>query len=68
MGYKIYQRILECGCCGRTPEDWEPMWEMCGEYICETCIDKDEDEYEDEDEPDNKCPHCDQESCDCDMI
>jgi len=44
MGNKTYQRILVCGDCGRTPDDGEPMWEMCGEYICEQCIYKDDDE------------------------
>jgi hypothetical protein len=62
MGLKTYQRILECGDCGRIPDDGEPMWEMCGQYICETCIDKDEDEE------DRKCHYCGQDSCDCDML
>jgi hypothetical protein len=48
MGHRVTQRILVCGDCGRTPEDGEYMWEMCGEYICTDCIDKeDEDETED---------------------
>lgn len=64
VGNKVYQRILECGWCGRTPEDGEPMWEMSGEYVCETCLD-DEDG---DDEPDIKCFYCGEESCDCDML
>lgn len=43
MGLKTYQRILECQECERTPEDGEPMWEMCGGYTCQDCIDKDDD-------------------------
>lgn len=42
MGQKTYQRILECGECRRTPEDGEPMWEMCGMHICEACADSDD--------------------------
>ena len=42
MGHRTTQRILECGECGRTPDDGEYMWEMCGEYICVSCINKDE--------------------------
>jgi hypothetical protein len=43
MGQRITQRILECGECGRTPDDGEYLWEMCGEYICSECIDKSDD-------------------------
>lgn len=39
MGHKVIQRILECDCCGRIPDDGENLWEMCGKYICETCFD-----------------------------
>ena len=46
MGQRTTQRILECGDCERIPEDGEHMWEMCGEYICSTCIDKDDEEEE----------------------
>ena len=42
MGHKTQQRILECGDCGRIPEHGEDMWEMCGEYICADCIDKED--------------------------
>lgn len=62
MGHRIYQRILKCGDCERIPDDGEPMWEMCGKYICETCIDKDDDE------PGRQCKYCGEESCDCDML
>jgi hypothetical protein len=40
----IWQRILVCDECGRTPEDFEPLWEMCGLYICADCIEKPDDE------------------------
>ena len=40
MGQRVIQRILECGDCGRTPDDGEYMWEMNGQYICSECIDK----------------------------
>ena len=42
MGRRTTQRILVCDECGRTPEDGEYLWEMCGVYICAECIDKDE--------------------------
>ncbi len=42
MGHRVTQRILECSDCGRTPDDGEYMWEMCREYICKECIDKEE--------------------------
>ena len=48
MGQRTTQRILECDDCGRTPEDGEYMWEMCGKYICSTCIDKEEEDEEEE--------------------
>lgn len=47
MGHRTTQRILVCSECGRTPDDGEYLWEMCGEYICEKCIDK-EDEHKPE--------------------
>jgi hypothetical protein len=47
MGRRITQRIIICDDCGRTPEDGEYIWEMAGEYICENCIDKDEEDKED---------------------
>lgn len=45
MGNRVIQRIHECSTCGRTPDDGEYLWEMCGEYVCEKCVDK-EDEQE----------------------
>jgi hypothetical protein len=42
MGRRVTQRILECGECGRIPDDGEYLWEMGGEYICSDCIDKDD--------------------------
>ena len=51
MGQRTTQRILECVSCLRTPEDGEYLWEMCGDYICEKCIDKEEsDDKGDDDE------------------
>jgi hypothetical protein len=41
MGRRVTQRILECAICEKTPEDGEYLWEMCGEYWCEECCDKD---------------------------
>ena len=46
MGHRTYQRILICDVCGETPENGEPMWEMCGEYWCEACCNKEESETE----------------------
>ena len=48
MGQRVTQRILECHCCNRTPEDGEHMWEMCGDYLCAECVDGDNDKDEDE--------------------
>jgi len=62
MGHRTTQRILECGDCGRTPEDGENMWEMCGKYICATCI------IDDEPEETRACMYCGKESCDCDSL
>ena len=39
MGHRVYQRIRMCDGCGEIPEDGSPMWEMCGEYLCEDCVD-----------------------------
>ena len=39
MGHRVTQRILTCFQCGKTPEDGEYLWEMCGEYVCANCID-----------------------------
>ena len=39
MGQKIIQRIVSCDCCGETPNDGEPLWEMGNENICEKCFD-----------------------------
>ncbi len=44
MGRRTTQIILVCSECGRTPEDGKYLWEMCGEYVCAACVDKDEDE------------------------
>jgi len=49
MGRMVIQRILECNDCGKTPEDGEKLWEMCGVYICEKCIEKEESETEEGD-------------------
>ena len=45
MGHRVTQRILTCFQCGKTPEDGEYLWEMCGKYVCANCIDS---EVEDE--------------------
>ena len=46
MGQRLIQRILECSDCGVIPEDGESIWEMYNgngpEYLCEKCVDKDE--------------------------
>jgi len=39
MGYRTTQRILECAQCKETPDDGEYLWEMCGSYYCEKCVD-----------------------------
>lgn len=44
MGQRTTQRILECSVCHRTPDDGEYLWEMCGEYMCADCVDKDHEE------------------------
>ena len=44
MGHRVTQRIITCDECGETPEDGEHLWEMCGEYICSNCIDKDDED------------------------
>jgi len=41
MGNRITQRVFQCGICGKTPDDGEYMWEMCGEYWCEDCCEND---------------------------
>ena len=47
MGHRITQRILDCSQCETTPEDGSYLWEMCGEFICEKCIEKnDSDEFD----------------------
>lgn len=38
MGHRTIQRILECAQCKETPVDGEYLWEMCGEYLCATCV------------------------------
>jgi len=48
MGHKTYQRILTCKQCDNTPEDGEPLWDMCNGWYCEDCVDNIEDEVEDE--------------------
>ena len=40
MGHRVTQRIFQCDLCGTTPDDGEYLWEMCGEYWCESCCDK----------------------------
>ena len=50
MGYRTTQRILECDECKETPDHGEYLWEMCGVYICAACIEKMENESEDENE------------------
>ena len=47
MGHRTTQRILDCAICGRTPDDGEYLWEMCGEYWCADCVDKGHDEPQD---------------------
>ncbi len=47
MGYRHIQRILVCGWCENTPEDGETLWEMGGDFMCQACSDKlDQDEGE----------------------
>ena len=46
MGQRVRQTIYECADCGRTPEDGEHMWFMCGKPICKDCVDEDEEEQE----------------------
>jgi hypothetical protein len=43
MGHRITQHIRVCSECGRTPEDGEYMWDMCGEWVCEECVNKEDD-------------------------
>jgi len=38
MGHRTTQRILQCSQCKETPEDGDYLWEMCGEYLCEDCV------------------------------
>ncbi len=44
MGQRVTQTIYTCNECKETPEDGEYLWEMCGEYICAECIDKEVEE------------------------
>ena len=44
MGRKITQRIYVCSLCGKIPDDGEHLWEMCGEYWCKDCAEKEEPE------------------------
>jgi len=44
MGQRTTQRILVCSECDNTPKDGEYLWDMCGEYVCEDCIDKEDGE------------------------
>lgn len=39
MGHRTTQRILECAQCEETPEDGAYLWDMCGKYYCEKCVD-----------------------------
>ena len=47
MGQRITQRIYECAICGKTPEDGEYMYEMCGEHWCYECSNKEDKDEED---------------------
>ena len=38
MGHRTIQRILECANCKTTPDDGEYLWEMCGDFLCEKCV------------------------------
>ena len=49
MGRRITQRIVVCDDCNKAPIDGEYLWEMCGENVCEPCIDIRESAPEDED-------------------
>ena len=46
MGHRVTQRIIECSVCRKTPDDGEYLWEMSGEYWCEDCCNKDDEEPE----------------------
>ena len=37
MGNRIFQRILSCDKCGKTPAHGEPLWQMRREHWCERC-------------------------------
>ena len=41
MGHRVMQRVFQCDVCGKTPDDGEYLWEMCGEHWCEDCCDND---------------------------
>lgn len=43
MGKRIVQKIHTCNLCRNTPEDGEVLYEMCGEFWCEKCCDKQDD-------------------------
>jgi len=49
MGFRLTQKIYECGKCGIVPEDGEFMWYMGNETWCEKCCDS-EDENNNETE------------------
>ena len=42
MGHRVTQTIRICADCEQTPDNGEYLWEMCGDYICEPCIDRQE--------------------------
>ena len=48
MGRRITQRVYECSHCGKIPDNGEYIWEMYNgngvEYICENCVEDEEDE------------------------
>ncbi len=50
MGHRVTQRILECDVCHTIPDDGQHLWEMCGEYWCETCCEQEENLEEEEEE------------------
>ena len=48
MGRRFYQVIYECSVCGRTPKYGEKMWWMGNETWCEDCVDKADEEKDNE--------------------
>lgn len=62
MGRLVYQHIRECYECGETPVNGSKMWEMPDGFICEECVEAQDNEQ------DRECHYCGEESCDCDML